>query len=155
MASSFPIARAQEPEYDKITDVWEASVRATHFFLSEEDIVFYRQLIRNDTLRQLDVYYIRNENGRITAFSGIAGGKIEMLFVSPEERGKGLGKHLVVHAVRFERACLVDVNEQNEQSFAFYRKMGFVPFARDETDMQGKPFPVIHMKLRTPDFLHI
>ena len=38
-------------------------------------------------------------------------------------------------------------NEQNEQAFRFYRNRGFEVISRDETDAQGKPFPILHMQL--------
>ena len=33
-------------ELDALTALWEASVRATHDFLSEEDIPFFRQIYK-------------------------------------------------------------------------------------------------------------
>lgn len=43
------IERLKNPsagELDALTDLWEASVRATHDFLAPEDIVFFRQMVR-------------------------------------------------------------------------------------------------------------
>ena len=43
------IERLKNPsagELDALTDLWEASVRATHDFLAPEDIAFFRQMVR-------------------------------------------------------------------------------------------------------------
>ncbi|MDR6804581.1 hypothetical protein J2Y45_003110 [Dyadobacter sp. BE34] len=37
--------------YPDILNVWEASVLATHHFLSEQDIAFYKPLILNEYLQ--------------------------------------------------------------------------------------------------------
>lgn len=71
------------------------------------------------------------------AFMGIAGNKLEMLFVAPEERGKGVGRLLLRHAVEARGVREVDVNEQNPQARGFYERLGFRVCGRSETDGQG------------------
>jgi putative acetyltransferase len=44
-------------------------------------------------------------------------------------------------------ALTVDVNEQNTQGVGFYRHLGFVETGRSETDDQGRPYPLLHLKL--------
>jgi len=39
------------------------------------------------------------------------------------------------------------LNEQNEQSLAFYLRLGFKVEGRSEVDSTGKPFPLLHMQL--------
>ena len=39
---------AVKDEYAEIVEVWEVSVRATHDFLSEDDIQFFKPLILNE-----------------------------------------------------------------------------------------------------------
>ena len=51
-------------ELDALTALWEASVRATHDFLSEEDIPFFRQMVRNEALAAVDLYVIRDTADR-------------------------------------------------------------------------------------------
>lgn len=38
------------------------------------------------------------------------------------------------------------VNEQNVQAVGFYKKMGFMPYRRTQTDEQGGPYPLLYMK---------
>ncbi|WP_270516604.1 GNAT family N-acetyltransferase [Sanguibacteroides sp. AM78-02pH3A] len=81
------------------------------------------------------------------AFMGIQGSKIEMLFVSPDCFGKGIGRELIEFAIAKYKVRYVDVNEQNPQATGFYSHIGFKVFERTELDEQGNPFPILRMKL--------
>lgn len=80
---------------NELVEVWEASVRSTHRFLTEKDIRFFKPLIRNKYIPVVELYIIRNGQNRIAAFMGLSDELIEMLFVHPEEQGKGYGKQLI------------------------------------------------------------
>lgn len=134
-------------EYEAVTALWERSVRATHHFLKEEDIQYFRPLIRNNYLDAVELSCIRDKEGKILAFMGVLEGKLEMLFVEPTQRGSGLGKELVQYAIHKLGITKVDVNEDNDQAVGFYKKMGFVQTGYSELDGSGKPFPLIHMEL--------
>ena len=78
---------------------------------------------------------------------GLSDDKIEMLFVDPNEQGKGYGKVLANYAVKDRHIYLVDVNEDNHQANQFYKHMGYEVFGRDAADPTGKPFPILHLKV--------
>lgn len=139
------IRKARPTDYHAILDIWEASVRATHHFLSEADIIYFRPLIRDEYLDLVDLFVITDPEETILGFTGIAANKIEMLFVDPQVMAKGLGKALLLFAVNEQHANSVDVNEQNERAVAFYKHMGFVITGRSEKDGLGKPYPLLHM----------
>lgn len=139
-----PVSRA---DYPALIDLWEASVRATHHFLPEAEILALRPLILEYYFDAVTLYCARTEEGHIAGFSGLLDGKIEMLFVAPEARGGGVGRRLVQHAIGQCGATQVDVNEQNEQAVGFYQKMGFTVTGRSPLDGQGKPYPLLHMAL--------
>ncbi len=141
------ISGISKDEYDEVIALWEASVRATHHFLQEEDIRYYKPLIRNHYLDAVQLYAARDTSGHIVGFMGISDDNIEMLFVHPSMRSKGIGKYLVTYAISELKIKRVDVNEQNEQAVGFYRKMGFETISRSELDNQSKPYPILHMKL--------
>ena len=69
-----------------------------------------------------------------------------MLFLLPEERGKGFGKMLVQDAIEKFSVCEVTVNEQNPSAKEFYEHLGFKPYKRSEIDEQGNPYPILYLK---------
>jgi|SRR5688572_25498927 putative acetyltransferase len=133
-------------DFPEITDVWEASVRATHHFLEEKDIQYFKPLILNEYLYHVRLFCVRNDQRQITGFLGLSDDKIEMLFLHPSVIGKGIGKMLVRHAIHDHNIRKVDVNEQNEQAVSFYKHMGFEVIDRSPVDGLGKPFPILFMQ---------
>ena len=131
---------------DELLIVWEKSVRSSHHFLKEEDIEYFKPLIRNQYFPAVKLFVIRNENGRIAAFMGLSDDMLEMLFVLPEEQGHGYGKAFVDYAIDKCNIYKVDVNEDNEQAYQFYLHMGYEVIGRDEYDSSGKPFPILHLQ---------
>jgi len=125
--------------------IWEDAVRATHHFLGEDDIQFFRPLVRDDYLPAVEVLVAEDSAGKPVGFIGLDGPKVEMLFVSASQHGKGIGKALIEHVGQLKGPLAVDVNEQNPGGVAFYLKCGFRQVGRSERDGQGKPFPLLHL----------
>ncbi|MFS1538829.1 MAG: GNAT family N-acetyltransferase [Candidatus Phlomobacter fragariae] len=73
--------------------------------------------------------------------------RLEMLFISPISRGKGIGKALLQYAVTNFTVNEVDVNEQNKQTIGFYQRQDFWLYDRPELDDQGNPFLLLHIRL--------
>ena len=127
--------------------IWEASVRASHHFLTEEDI---RSLClqAEEAVRQIGTLWVADDGNVRIGFIGIQSGKIEMLFLHPDYFRKGIGKVLIQKAIAEQDVQYVDVNEQNPSAVKFYERMGFRTFRRDSTDDQGNPFPILRMKIK-------
>lgn len=142
------IGEVQEHDFDMLTAIWEASVRATHVFLQETDIVWLRPRIRNDYLIHVELRVFRDEHHTILGFVGVADAKIEMLFITPQARGKGIGRQLLQYAIHHLKAVELDVNEQNPEAVGFYQHHGFEIVGRSPLDGQGQPFPLLHMRLK-------
>ena len=70
----------------------------------------------------------------------------EMLFLSPEARGKGLGKRLLQYGIETYNIQELTVNEQNPQAVGFYEHMGFQTYKRTDHDEEGNPYPLLYMK---------
>ena len=130
-----------------LTDIWEASVRATHTFLTEVDIAALRQYVP-DALRAVEhLTVLLDDNVQPAGFCGVDGRRLEMLFLHPDMIGKGAGRLLVQHTFDEYQVNEVCVNEQNPTAAAFYRRMGFVVLDhRTELDEQGRPFPLLYLK---------
>lgn len=135
-------------EGDRLLEVWEASVRATHRFLTEDDIEFFRPRIPGELFRLEHLLAARDPDGTLVAFLGVQGEKIEALFVHPDRFRQGIGHRLVEHAVTKLGATKVDVNEQNPGAVAFYERLGFEVDGRSPVDGMGKPFPLLHLRCK-------
>jgi putative acetyltransferase len=135
-------------DYPELIEVWERSVRETHHFLTEDYIQYLRPLILQNYFDAVRLFCIRSASGKISAFLGLSDDKVEMLFVDPVARGKGIGKQLMQYAIEEHKISKVDVNEQNEQAVGFYRKLGFHVVHRQTVDSLGKPYPILEMELK-------
>ena len=142
------IDKATPADAPRLFEVWEASVRATHDFLSEEAIGTLAPLVRDLLGTFAPLYCLRDSAGAPYAFIGVADGNIEMLFVHPDRRGGGAGRALTEFAIGSLGATKVDVNEQNGQAAGFYARMGFRPVGRSERDPFGNPYPILHLALQ-------
>ena len=132
--------------YATLTEIWERSVRATHKFLTEDDIAEIKAALQPAYFPCVEIYAVRAHEV-LEGFIGIADDRIEMLFTDARFRGCGVGSMLIEFAKK--RGCrLVDVNEQNPDALSFYRKRGFSVISRDETDESGRPFPILHLELK-------
>lgn len=132
---------------DTLVALWNVSVRASHHFLTEEDICKLNPYV-GEAIRSVETLLVLHQGKVPIAFMGIEGQKIEMLFVSPTHFGYGFGKQLINVAIKDYQALYVDVNEHNPQAEGFYRHLGFHTFERTETDGQDNPFPILKMKLK-------
>ena len=127
--------------------VWENSVRATHLFLSDEEINQIKEYVPQALAGVEHLIVAQGENNVPVAFMGVEDTRLEMLFLSPEERGKGLGKQLIEYGAKKYGIQEVTVNEQNPQAVGFYKHMGFETYKRTENDGEGNPYPLLYMKL--------
>lgn len=130
-----------------LLEVWEDSVRATHLFLSDEEIQNIKKYVPMGLSEIGHLIIASDENKNPLAFMGIEDGKLEMLFIKNSERGKGLGKRLLNYGIEQYHVHELAVNEQNPQAKGFYEHMGFKVYQKNELDDQGNPYPVLYMKL--------
>lgn len=144
--SSGKFFTATPDDYDELTELWEASVRETHKFLTPDDIEVIKREVREIYLPAVEVVCMRGDSEAIAGFVGVSGDKIEMLFVLPKYMSRGIGKRLFMHAVFEMKAASLDVNEQNESAVGFYLRQGCRVIGRSAIDAMGRPFPILHMR---------
>lgn len=126
--------------------LWEASVRATHDFLAEGDVDFFRPYVKQ-YLESTPIRCVESADGKLLAIMGVSNSMVDMLFVHPENIGGGYGSKLLNFATGELAADRVDVNEQNTRAVAFYRKNGFSVTGRSAVDGFGKPYPILHLSI--------
>ena len=132
----------------QLLSVWESSVNATHFFLSEDEIKNIKKYVPQALKDIQHLIIIENENQVPVGFMGIVEEHLEMLFISDDERGKGLGKVLLEYGIEKYSINDLAVNEQNPLAKGFYEHMGFKVYKRTVNDEQGRPYPLLYMKLK-------
>ncbi len=131
---------------ERLLDVWKSSVKATHLFLSEDEIENIKKYVPQALKEIPHLLIVENENQIPVGFMGIVEQHLEMLFISREERGKGFGKELLKYGIEKYAVNDLAVNEQNPLAKGFYEHMGFEVYKRTELDEQGNPYPLLYMK---------
>lgn len=140
--------RERDPKLiERLVTVWERSVRATHLFLSDEEIGNIKKYVPTALQEIPHLIVAEKQPGTPVAFMGIEGQNLEMLFISPKERAKGLGRQLIQYGKEHYSLQTLAVNEQNPLAIGFYEHMGFQVYRRTERDEQGNPYPLLYMKL--------
>ena len=129
-----------------LTYIWEQSVKETHLFLSPSEIAEIKPYVIKALKDIPNLIIAKNEDGFIVGFMGVENNKIEMLFILPKSRGKGIGKAFIQYGIEAFSINEVTVNEQNPQAIGFYEHMGFKVNKRTDLDEQGRPYPLLYMK---------
>lgn len=133
-------------EYPSLVEIWRSAVRATHDFLEESDFDRIESNLASAYLPAVSLIVAERAGGPV-GFAGIVEGNLEMLFVTDEARGEGIGTKLLNEAITEFGVTRVDVNEQNSGACCFYLSRGFERVGRDELDGDGRPYPTLHLEL--------
>jgi len=139
-----------EAEWPRLVAIWRSAVEATHSFLSPADIDAIESQLVQTYLPAVEITVAQTPQG-IVGFSGLAAGKLEMLFVDADSRGAGAGSALLRHAMAVHPKLSLDVNEQNPEALGFYLHHGFRVIGRSPTDEEGRPFPLLHLSSGRPE----
>ena len=94
------IREAVADDHDTLVDIWLRSVKATHTFLTEQDIHALLPEVRH-ALDKLELWVLCSGQYAI-GFLGLAGSKVEALFFAPESLRLGGGRMLLDHARRLK-----------------------------------------------------
>jgi putative acetyltransferase len=140
------IRQATVADRERVLDIWRRAVDATHDFLSLED----RRIIETEVaafLPQAPLWLAVDRSDYPLGFMLLEGDHVEALFIDPLHCGSGIGRALIEHALTFHSSISTDVNEQNTQAIGFYEHLGFERIGRSQTDRQGRPYPLIHMRM--------
>lgn len=128
--------------------LWEESVRATHLFLSDAEIMQIKDYVPQALNSVAHLIIAERRRDVLAAFMGIEQGRLEMLFLFPSERGKGLGRQLLQFGIQEYGVRELTVNEQNPQAVGFYEHLGFEIYKRIDCDEEGRPYPLLYMRLK-------
>lgn len=147
MMKIYEVRERSDTLVQKLLEVWEKSVRATHLFLSDAEVKNIKKYVPKALNNIAHLVIAESKAGMPIAFMGVENETLEMLFISPEERGKGLGKQLLRYGIKNYKIERLAVNEQNPQAKGFYEHMGFQVYKRTDHDEQGNPYPLLYMSI--------
>lgn len=132
---------------DRLTQVWAASVRATHDFLSPEDFDAIAAQVPQALREVPSLTAAWDDQAGPVGFLGVAGHTLEMFFLAPDQIGTGLADRLFRHAMAQHYIAQITVNEQNHRALAFYLRRSYRVHHRTATDGMGMPYPVLTLTL--------
>ena len=139
------IKKMKGEDLPEIVELWEAAVRASHTFLKEEDILFYREVVK-EYFSKGNLIVAKDSSHSIIAFYSVDSDMLDTLFVSPAHFRQGIGTTLINDAISRFGISSLEVNEQNISALAFYQKQGFNVTGRRKTDDFGKPYPILRLE---------
>ena len=148
------VRRALAEDHRGLLNVWERSVRATHDFLDESDVVALKPYVADALASEAVDWWVLviSSSDDPIGFLGFASDTIEALFLDPDYHRQGGGSFLVEYAQGLSSGALaVDVNEQNVAGLRFYEALGFSVVGRSPIDAGGRPFPILHMRRSNRD----
>ena len=131
---------------ERLVAIWERSVRATHAFLSDAEVAAIKPFVPQ-ALAGVGALVVADKDGVPVGFMGVEDGRLEMLFLDPDARGQGLGRTLLTYGIEHLGVTELTVNEQNPQAVGFYEHMGFSTYRRTDLDEEGRPYPLLYMRL--------
>lgn len=140
------IRRSRRTEVEALLAIWRRAVDASHFFLLPADRIAIDAEVKQ-LLPEMPMWVAADDSDRPLGFMILSDAHLEALFVDPDVHGRGVGRRLVEHALAQSRPLTTDVNEQNPKAIGFYERLGFVRKGRSSQDGQGRPYPLLHMRL--------
>ena len=126
--------------------IWRNAVDATHGFLTPEDRAGIDVMVAEQFLPHVALVLVEDAAEQVQGFLVMDGEMIDALFVDPAVHGLGFGTALLEHALTLAPQALVDASEQADNALPFYEARGFLRIGRSETDPQGRPYPLIHLR---------
>ncbi|HTM94579.1 MAG TPA: acetyltransferase [Croceibacterium sp.] len=138
------VRKGTAADTSRALDIWRDAVDATHAFLTPRDRVEIDAMVEQ-WFRTVELWMV-DDGSRPVGFLVMDGEMIDALFVDPLVHGRGFGTALLNHALTLAPEALVDASEQATNALPFYEARGFVRIGRSETDPQGRPYPLIHLR---------
>lgn len=139
------VRRGTAADAPRALTIWREAVDATHGFLTPEDRAEIDVMVAA-FVASAELWMVDDADGCPVGFLVMDGEMIDALFVDPAVHGQGFGTALLGHALKLSPKATVDASEQADNALPFYEARGFVRTGRSETDPQGRPYPLIHLR---------
>ena len=139
-------------DYDPTRDlepclaIWRRASEVGHPFIDAADLDADAALVREHYMPAAAIR-VGELEGRPMGFIALLDSLIGGLFVDPAAHGQGIGRSLVLDARTRHPVLDVEVYEANAGARAFYARLGFREAGRRQTDDQGRPLPLLRLRL--------
>lgn len=143
----FTIRKASEGENVTLIEIWERSVRATHDFITEEQIKKYKSIILKNALSKGEVL-CSVYNDEIIGFGTVNDKNLGMLFLDPKYFRRGFGEKILNYIIKNYKIKTLEVYEENKRAYNLYIKSGFEVVKRTEKDERGNNIPLLYMEYK-------
>ncbi|MGB0940960.1 MAG: GNAT family N-acetyltransferase [Marinomonas sp.] len=118
------IRPATPNDIPELVDIWfSASIKA-HSFVDEKVWQSQVEAMRDIYLPNSETY-VYEENAKTIAFYTLNDDQLAAIFVAIGSQGKGIGKQLIVHALKQRDSLSLSVYQENQASILFYLGQGF------------------------------
>ncbi|WP_370523318.1 glutamine-hydrolyzing GMP synthase [Helicobacter winghamensis] len=139
---------------EALVSLWEDSVRDSHDFLRENDIVALKPEV-SELLKTSENTLVATDDETFLGFLGVEHNRIEMLFVHPKffKRGVGIAllREVFVRSLRQYDNIVVDCNAGNTRGLRFYQQLGFREIGVSQKDSKGRDFPIVHLEVSSKE----
>ena len=137
-------------DYPHFVKIWERVVKETPAFVSEEEFEFHKKYRMPYYFNHLFLFAYKDEKNKIKGFLGVSQDRVEMLFIDPIAKGKGIGKKFMNFVFNNLKINKVDIYEYNKDGIAFFKHLGFKEIGRSELDKEGKNKPILSLEKSVP-----
>ncbi len=117
------IRKLQEPDLDKIADIWLTTNICAHSFIDAQYWHNNFQAVKK-MLSQAEIYIYEDKN-IIQGFVGLNNDYIAGIFVRKEKQSNGIGKQLLDFIKNQHTKLTLNVYKKNTQAIKFYHREGF------------------------------
>ena len=133
-------------DLERCMAIWRAASEVGHPFLDAATLDTDARVVRDEYMPQAEIT-VAEDGGEPSGFIALLGAFVGGLFVDPSRHRSGTGRALIRDAARRRGALEVEVYEANPAARAFYAACGFAVIGRREADDQGRPLPLVRMRL--------
>ena len=148
MQNSELVIRAyQVADKDILSEIWFRASLDVHSFLGEELLREQKEFLETIYFEKAETW-VALINGRIVGFIGLLENFVGGLFVDPQAQGNGIGRQLLNHARMLRNELELEVFNENQGAYLFYKRLGFVEVSRCSQDDNGQSLESILMRLR-------
>ncbi len=123
-------------DMETVISIWLEASSQSHNFL---DPAYWQSKVSD--MRSIYIpnseTYVYERDGEISGFISLQDNRIEALFVSPQNQGKGIGTALMEHTKLRKNKLVLSVYQENTRSIMFYRKNGFAEIEKQIDEQTG------------------